>query len=376
MRRAALRYSAVLAIALAPPALTSHGSFAAPSVAPEAAEANAGTPSSQGRAPRGQSSKSLTLSAPIDCRPGVTCFVQSHVDRDEGPGAADFRCGNATYDGHKGVDFRVLSVAAASGGVAVLAAADGTVARRRDGVADSVTVDGVRSRGVADYAGRECGNGVVIEHGDRWETQYCHLRLGSVRVKPGQTVRRGEPIGLVGSSGKAEFAHVHLSVRHNGKVVDPYDGGTGAKACAADAAGTMADTPNGLWDAATRDAFPYRNGEIIGTGFAGETLTTERLERDHAVAPPAPNSPMLLLYGRVANMRQGDRLRIALSGPNGFSAVQTTAPVERAKAIYLGFAGKRRTAERWPAGRYTGTVELVRDGSVLMTSRAAELVLP
>ena len=32
-------------------------------------------------------------------------------------------------------------------------------------------------------AGRNCGNGVTLDHGDGWQTQYCHMRRGSVAVK-------------------------------------------------------------------------------------------------------------------------------------------------------------------------------------------------
>ena len=63
---------------------------------------------------------------------------------------------------------------------------------------------------------RNCGNGVVIRHADGWETQYCHLRRGSVQVAEGDRVEAGEPLGLVGMSGEANFPHVHLSVRRDG----------------------------------------------------------------------------------------------------------------------------------------------------------------
>jgi D-3-phosphoglycerate dehydrogenase len=49
-----------------------------------------------------------------------------------------------------------------------------------------------------EIAGRECGNGVVIAHEDGWETQYCHMRRGSVAVQPGERVARGQTLGLVG----------------------------------------------------------------------------------------------------------------------------------------------------------------------------------
>ncbi len=307
------------------------------------------------------------LSLPIDCQPGVTCFLQSHVDAVEGPESGDFRCGSATYDGHKGVDFRVLSIAAAREGVAVLASADGVVKGGRDGMADEISSAATR----AAIANRECGNGVVVDHGNGWETQYCHMRKGSVIAKPGDKITRGQKLGLVGYSGLAEFAHVHISVRHNGKPIDPFTARASSEACVRDTGGGAAGGSVGLWDEKAAAAFPYRNGEIIGAGFAAAPLSTALLETDHRVAPPVATSPMLLFYARLMNLRAGDVLRFTATGPGGFAVSETSAPLDRSKATYIGFAGKRLKQPRWASGRYEGRVELVRAGAVLQQTSAS-----
>ena len=74
------------------------------------------------------------LSLPLACEPHKTCFIQSYVDLDPGPGARDYACGGATYEKHNGIDFRLLSADAAKKGFAVLASADGKVKATRDGV--------------------------------------------------------------------------------------------------------------------------------------------------------------------------------------------------------------------------------------------------
>ena len=51
------------------------------------------------------------------------------------------------------------------------------------------------------------------------------------------------------------------------------------------------------------------------------------------------------------------------------------APVERAKATYVGFAGKKLKSERWPAGRYAGKVELYRAGRVVVAAEG-QITLP
>ena len=51
-------------------------------------------------------------------------------------------------------------------------------------------------------SGKECGNGVVLVHDDGYQTQYCHLKKGSVAVKKGARVSEGDLLGFIGMSGK------------------------------------------------------------------------------------------------------------------------------------------------------------------------------
>ena len=299
------------------------------------------------------------LSLPLACEPHRTCFIQSYVDLDAGTGVRDYACGGATYDGHSGVDFRLLSAEATKAGVPVLASADGVVKGVRDGVTDIFASQGKPE----DVKGRECGNGVVIDHGDGWETQYCHLKQNSISVFQGQSVTRGERLGDVGFSGLADFPHVHLSVRHDGKVVDPFL--PDATACQRDAKGT------GMWEPAAARAFPYKNGEIIAAGFSGEVVDKAALDADHGrVTPVTPTSPALVFYGHFINLRAGDRIRIVVTGPGGSLVEQLSEPLDRDKARWLSFAGKKRKDNPWPFGRYEGRAEIVRDSAVVGASVA------
>lgn len=95
---------------------------------------------------------------------------------------------------HEGLDF------SAPQGTPIYATADG-----------SITTAGSTGNGF--------GNHVIINHGYGYETLYGHMMR--VKVKNGQTVKRGEVIGWVGSTGKSTGPHCHYEVQKNGIKLDP-----------------------------------------------------------------------------------------------------------------------------------------------------------
>jgi murein DD-endopeptidase MepM/ murein hydrolase activator NlpD len=70
---------------------------------------------------------------------------------------------------------------------------------------------------VADYFFN--GKTVFVDHGNGLITLYCHLER--IDVKPGNTVRKGQRLGLSGKTGRASGPHLHWSVVLNGAMVDP-----------------------------------------------------------------------------------------------------------------------------------------------------------
>ncbi|MEH6590097.1 MAG: M23 family metallopeptidase [Halioglobus sp.] len=94
---------------------------------------------------------------------------------------------------HKGIDF------AGQAGSNVIAAASGVVT----------------------WTGAQTGYGQMVElsHGDGYVTRYAHNEKNL--VKPGDLVKKGQTIGLMGSSGRSTGAHVHYEVYRHGRTVDP-----------------------------------------------------------------------------------------------------------------------------------------------------------
>lgn len=301
----------------------------------------------------------FSLSLPVDCEIGKTCFVQNYVDNDPGSGRQDFQCRAMTYDGHEGTDFRVLSLVEQRAGVSVLATADGVVLRTRDGEPDV----SVRSIGAQMVAGRECGNAVVIDHGNGWQTQYCHMALNSVAVTPGQRLKRGDPIGRIGLSGKTEFPHLHLSVRLNGKVVDPF---------APDAEPGKCGQPSAsLWASEVREALSYRNRIVLNKGFSDGPVGSNEIETGSVTArTPNAGSVAVVAYVRVIGLEAGDIQRLTLRRPDGTILVENVEePLAKPLAQQTVYVGHKRPEDGWVVGRYEASYSVVREGRVVSEDR-------
>ncbi|NWG70597.1 MAG: M23 family metallopeptidase [Parvularculaceae bacterium] len=63
------------------------------------------------------------------------------------------------------------------------------------------------------------GGLVLLDHGHWVESAFLHL--SRLDVTPGQIVKKGEPIGAVGATGRATGPHLHWSLKWTGRLVDP-----------------------------------------------------------------------------------------------------------------------------------------------------------
>ncbi|NQV56464.1 MAG: M23 family metallopeptidase [Rhodospirillales bacterium] len=294
----------------------------------------------------------LRFALPIDCTPGTDCWIPNYVDTDPGPGARDYAGGSRTYQKHKGVDIAIRDYREMQRGVAVLAAADGVVAGGRDNMPD---VD-FKTRDPAYLKGKECGNGVVIQHTKIWRTQYCHMKRGSIAVKKGQKVRAGTQIGQVGLSGRTEFPHVHFMIFRQGKYVDPFTG----------AAPGEPVTPGAtLWQENVRALMPYRATNIYHAGFAISKPTATAARRGD-YQKPTLQSPFesLFLWMDIFGVHNADLVTMRLLGPKGQTLVErkTNLKMKRPQARKFLATRIKHPGGRWPAGIYRSQLSITRNG--------------
>jgi hypothetical protein len=306
-------------------------------------------------APSAFSQAEFVLSLPVKCQPGLTCFIQNYVDHGDLEKARDFACGHRTYRGHDGTDIRIPDLDIQKQGVEVLAASSGHVTRVRDGI-DDVSV---RQIGKAAVAGKECGNGALIEHSDGWSTQYCHMAKDSVRVRPGDLVATGQPIGRIGLSGETEFPHLHLTVRFHGAAIDPF-AFQSSEACGGG---------RSLWlDPA---GMAYRPREIINFGFAGDPVGMEAVESGQVKSePPKADAKVLVAYVRAIGLQAGDTQTLTIHLPDRTTLVTYRSPaLDADKAQHFLTAGRSLAAASWPTGIYQAVYSVTHnDAEVLSKS--------
>jgi murein DD-endopeptidase len=89
-----------------------------------------------------------------------------------------------------------------------LAVADGVVTEVKDGIPENIP--GENSRAVSITLETIGGNHVILDIGHGRYATYAHLQPGSLKVKLGDHVKRGQVLGLVGNSGNSTEPHLHF----------------------------------------------------------------------------------------------------------------------------------------------------------------------
>jgi hypothetical protein len=305
----------------------------------------------------------LRLGLPVDCRLGEDCFVQQMPDIDPSEQVLDPLCGKATYQGHDGWDIRVPSIKDIDRQTPVVAVADGTIARIRDGVPDRI-YDRVQDKDL--LAGKECGNGVFVEHAGGLVSQYCHLKEGSIAVRPGARVRKGDRVGSIGATGLAEFPHVHLSVRLNGKPIEPLTGHSLAQAGEA-----CGDTTASLFEPAAREMLSRSASAILQVGLTNSPPDSSNLVRSGE--PPVPKiSEPVIAWVWAINVEAGSLFRIRMVDPDRRTIMSIEMKsLEGRKANYVAYAGGK-DAQR--EGAYGLQLDLVSGGKTIWsTARSVDI---
>lgn len=305
------------------------------------------------------SAQAITLQWPVDCTLGKDCFLQNFADHDSSKGWKDYACEASSYDAHDGTDIRLRSLQAMREGVKVLAVAEGKVLRMRDGVED-ISIRNIAPELVKD---RECGNGMIVQHADGFQTMYCHMKRGSLAVKPGDKVKAGQVLGEIGLSGNTEFPHLHLTVLKGKEKLDPFTGAAIAQPC-------NKNSGKGMWE----NPIPYQPTALLGDGFM-DMMPEVKTMRDTPIhrSKIAAHAPVLAYWVEAIGLRAGDMLLLRITAPDGKELAGVRQKIDMPKAAFFQFVGKRNRATL-VAGTYRAEFLFTRDGKVIASSQRETVV--
>lgn len=286
---------------------------------------------------------------PAACAPGQDCWVVNYPDMNPSETLAqDYTCGRTTYDGHEGTDFGLKDKAQMNTGISVLAAAAGKVLSVRDGLPDrqpsKEEIDDMLKNA------KGCGNGVLLDHGNGWQSIYCQMRGGTIAVKKGDAVTIGQKLGEIGQSGAAEFPHLHFGLFQNSKTVDPFSGTLAENGCG--------KSQGSMWE--TGIDVDYEPLSIFASGFTTEVPNFEKIRADAStIATTSPSIEVLAFWAGLYGLHQGDHVILNIVAPDGkIFATQTIDQKEDRSRQYY-FVG-RKIGDPLLPGAYKGTVQVER----------------
>ena len=234
-----------------------------------------------------------SFKTPVEGKYGKDFIIVNYIDWGRTK-ISDYKKGTKTYPGHQGTDFVISGFPQMDAGVYVNAVDSGIVTYVHDGEYDRNTVSHVELG---------FGNYIAIRHPSKLYSYYAHLRKNSLLVKPGDTVRAGQHIALVGSSGNSTDPHLHFELWYDSLyLVEPF-----AASCGAD---------NTFWE----EHLPYDTSfHVWESGLTGFVPTIDDLRE----RPPEKytfvkrRDSIITFWALQYGLKKGDSTRIEWLKPNG-----------------------------------------------------------
>ncbi len=306
------------------------------------------------------------FSLPLNCTLDRDCWIINLPDAGIGDKALDHQCGFRTYNRHEGTDVAIRDFRAVDEGTDVLASAPGLVTAARDGTEEHYLHDD-RTRKLTGV--KACGNSVILQHDDGWESYYCHMRKGSVGVTLGQRVLRGDRLGQVGMSGRTQFPHVHVEFRHRGKNLNPFTGQPVEAGC-------KAPVRQPLWHPDAKVSYP--SFALYAAGFLDHPPTTQRIWSSARSPVSMPrHAPSLVLWASVFGTQRGDVLKLRILDPDGTAVAVREVRMARVQARAMAFVRRKLMPAGFSEGRWLGeaTLERFADGQTLSRKIVVPLII-
>jgi Peptidase family M23 len=181
------------------------------------------------------------------------------------------------------------------------------------------------------------------------------MREGSIAVKAGDEVATGDRLGLIGFSGEAAFPHVHVTVRKDGKEVDPFSANDMTDCKAVD---------RSLWSTSAQKTLAYKGSELLQLAWAPRIYEDAEVESGKLSEFQPGQWSALVLFAEVINLYKDDVMSLTVTLPDQKPVVNSVV-MKNNRAVQRLYAGKKIKGSL-PHGIYTGRFELKRGDVVVL----------
>mgnify|MGYP003385809337 FL=1 len=290
------------------------------------------------------------MAFPLVCEPGRTCWILNYPDIDADPAKAqDYSCGPSAAEGDSFLRIGLADATAIPLDMMVLAAQGGVVKDANDGISDRV----IASRKQLAAGSLNCGNGIVIDHGMGLQSAYCHLRKGSIKVKKGDRVMKGQVIASAGQSGLATWPQLGFAILKSGYMVDPVTGNTSAEGCGFKERPIIALPP---------EFMSYQPAAIVSMGFSISPADREAIALGGAPRFATINREerTINLWAMVLGIHTGDEVDIRIRDPRGRTFQNQNFVADKDYDRLPVNVGRDRGYVGWRQGTYVGEVKVTR----------------
>lgn len=302
------------------------------------------------------------ITKPVTCTINKDCWIASYVDMDPNETAQDYTCGAKTSNTHAGTDFALKDMAQMQKGIDVIAVLAGTIVKARDNLTDTIKQDA--DLNTLETENKACGNGVLIDHAiagyPGLRSVYCHLKQGSLNIKDGDVVAKGDVIAQIGHSGVTKFPHLHFSLVWEGASLDPFLGRT----VRPDKVLCKDDVKiNPMWETEMN----YQPVSIFNSGFRTAIPNFEDIiNGDENPETFEQGSNALVYWAGFYGLNIGDIIEITITNPRGRILAKTTKEFKNWQPRQYYFTGKKQS--RFLArGEYKSEIKITRDEKIIAT---------
>ena len=164
-------------------------------------------------------------------------------------------------------------------------------------------------------------------------------------------------MGKIGLSGRTQFPHVHVSMRHNGIRIDLF-APSGRLTCH-----SSVDT---LWDT----AIEYDAGGLLSLRFFDHSPKIETLRFGRENAPLKHQSPAIVIDAFGIGVQKGDIVTLRIDGPRSTSS-EHSVTMDRNQAHFMRLGGKKLSRRVWRSGEYHATATMTRDSQIISELKSA-----